>query len=483
MTETMLQYKTPETVSIAYQQSLIQQGGSYIKLLRPATIGGGIYRFDEQRRDALIRRFNDAANRLDMIKFVPASGAATRMFKRIYMWIADAETHKEDIEAFFTKVEAFAFFEEWVTAADQADLETFEAGLQSKVSWLKLLVDPSYLGLAQRPKGLIPFHQYGEIVHTPVVEHLKEGMAYAAQHKLARITFTVSPEHEEGFKEEVQHWIQQEPFKQVKWDIAFTHQDPSTDTIALDEAGKVVEAEDGKPLRRPGGHGALIHNLNDLDADMVFIKNIDNVAHDRLLATTAAHKKVIAGLLLEFRADLKSLHADLHKGLVDEQLINDLRDKWGLRIPRDYKKLKAYINRPIRVCGMVKNEGEPGGGPFWTIDQHTGESLQIVEKAQIDPADSRQQRIAEGATHFNPVDLVCYLKNMDEDPIDLLDYVNGEQYFTVEKTQEGRVIKGLEWPGLWNGTMAHWITLFVEVPMETFNPVKELQDLFRENHR
>jgi hypothetical protein len=471
------------TADLEHQKALIAEGSAYIKLLRPATVGGGIYRFDAAKSAELVQRFDEAREKLQTLKFVPASGAATRMFKEIYAWIADPEPNKAEIDAFFNKVEDFPFFDEWMQAADKADLETFEAGLKSKVSWLSLLVDPNALGFAQRPKGLIPFHRYDEVIQTPVVEHLKEGMAYASHDGKVQINFTVSPEHEEAFRQEVDHWVQQAPFDAVEWSVTFTHQDAATDTIALDEVGDILTSGAGEPLLRPGGHGALIHNLNAIDADLVFIKNIDNVAHERLLDRTVEHKKLLAGLLLAFRADLKSLHTDLQKGLVDEQLINDLREKWGLRIPRDYRKLRAYINRPIRVCGMVKNEGEPGGGPFWTLDKHTGESLQIVEKAQIDPKDSRQQRIAEGATHFNPVDLVCYLKNMDDEPIELLDYVADEQYFTVEKTFEGKPIKGLEWPGLWNGAMAHWITLFVEVPMETFNPVKELKDLFRSTHR
>lgn len=474
---------TNEWTSTEQQVALIRDGRGFVQLLRPATIHGGIYRFDAARQAMLVRGYEAAVKGLKVQKFVPASGAATRMFKRIYSWIEAPIAHQDAIEKFFAQAEELAFFEDWMRVADEHDLETFEAGLNSKVAWLKLLVSPDALAFAQMPKGLIPFHLYSDVGHTPIVEHLKEGLAYTEQGGVVSIALSVSPEHEPAFKHAVDFWINQPPFNAVSWDVSYTQQDPATDTIALSEDGELVKHEDGSLLKRPGGHGALIHNLNRLDADMVFIKNIDNVAHERLLSTTVWHKKVLAGLLLEFRADLRLLKKDLEKGLVDEQHINEIRERWGVRIPRDYKKLKAYINRPIRVCGMVKNQGEPGGGPFWTMDPHTGESLQIVEKAQIDPSDSRQQRIAEGATHFNPVDLVCYLKDMNEKAIDLTQFVAEDQYFIVDKSYEGQQIKGLEWPGLWNGAMAHWITLFVEVPIETFNPVKELSDLFRENHR
>lgn len=467
---------------IEEQIECIRKGSGYVKLLRPATIDGGIFKLKSSEKERLLSLYESERADWKSMKFVPASGAASRMFKKVFEWIGQPANHEVAINEFFKSAEDFPFFDAWMALADKEDLETFEAGLNSKVSWLRLLVGSPGLNFAAKPKGLIPFHAYGEETQTPVVEHLKEAMAYASQDGMVRLSFTVSPEHETDFKTEVENWLTKDPFNTVAWHVDFTHQDPKTDTIALDRSDSIVMV-DGKPLMRPGGHGSLIHNLNQLDADLIFIKNIDNVAHERLLETTIQYKKLLAGFLFTFRKDLQILKRQMDKGLVDETTINELREKWNLRIPQKYRMLKQYLNRPIRVCGMVKNQGEPGGGPFWTMDDITGESLQIVEKAQIRPDDVKQKRIAASATHFNPVDLVCCTKNLSGEKINLLNYVEHQQYFVVEKSYQGKSIRGLEWPGLWNGAMANWITLFVEVPINTFNPVKEVQDLLRSAHR
>ena len=456
-----------------------EEGTKYVQLLRPATVGGGIIRLTSKEQAAAIKRYDEAKGLVPM-KFVPASGAATRMFKGVLQWIDNPQDHQEAINAFFDRAEEFIFFDQWLEAANDADVETYEAGVPSKVKWLQLLVSDEGLGFASKPKGLLPFHAYPELV-TPISEHLKEAMEYATSADKARLHFTVSPEHHASFEKEVAHLRTQPPFDQIEWEIGFSHQDRETDTVAVDEKNAPIEV-DGKILRRPGGHGALIHNLNALDADLIFIKNIDNVAHGRLLNETVRYKKAIAGILLELRADLQHLNSELGKGLIDEVHIRELRDKWKIRIPKDFQKLKAYLKRPIRVCGMVKNQGEPGGGPFYTTDGFTGESLQIVEQAQINKKDSRQRHILSNATHFNPVDLVCYVKDLKGRPIDLTQYVDDDLYFIAQKSHQGRDIKALEWPGLWNGGMAHWITIFVEVPIETFNPVKEVSDLLRPAH-
>lgn len=456
-----------------------EEGTKYVQLLRPATVGGGIIRLTSKEQAAAVKRYNEATGVVPM-KFVPASGAATRMFKGVLQWIDNPQAHQEEIDAFFDRAEDFIFFDQWLEAANNADVETYEAGIPSKVKWLQLLVSEEGLGFTSKPKGLLPFHAYPEAA-TPIVEHLKEAMDYAVSDNKARLHFTVSPEHRSAFEEEVAILLAQSPFSEIEWEIGFSHQDPETDTVAVDEKNTLIEV-DGQVLRRPGGHGALIHNLNALDADLIFIKNIDNVAHGRLLKETVQHKKAIAGILLELREDLQHLNRELGKGLIDEVHIRELRDKWKIRIPKDFQKLKAYLKRPIRVCGMVKNQGEPGGGPFYTTDSFTGESLQIVEQAQIDKKDSRQRHILSNATHFNPVDLVCYVKDLKGRPIDLTQYVDDDLYFIAQKSHQGIDIKALEWPGLWNGGMAHWITIFVEVPIETFNPVKVVSDLLRPAH-
>lgn len=464
--------------NIRAQIEKFERGTKYVQLLRPATIGGGIFKLKSAEVNAAIDRFERCE--LSRIKFVPASGAATRMFKKVFSWLENPLAHKPEIDRFFTKVEELAFFEDWLKAADHADVETFETGLDAKVRWLELMLFPEGLGLSEQPKGLIDFHSYDQ-PQLPLVEHMKETMQYAISNGKGRLHFTVSPEHLKGFEKAVAFWTAKEPFNTVEWDISFSHQALETDTIAVDQSNEPI-VEDGQFLRRPGGHGALIHNLNRLDEALVFIKNIDNVAHERLLPETVRYKKVLAGKLIELREDMMKIQVSLEKGLLDENQIQALRDKWKIRIPKGYKSLKAYLKRPMRVCGMVKNEGEPGGGPFWTVDDYTGEALQIVEQAQIDPNDSRQQSILKSSTHFNPVDIVCLLKDLKGKPIDLLQYVDDALYFVASKTHKGKNIKALEWPGLWNGAMANWITIFVEVPITTFNPVKEVSDLFRSEH-
>lgn len=464
---------------IAYQLKCFEKGTNYVQLLRPATVGDGIFRLSEKERKLAITTFDEKAGSLELVKFVPASGAATRMFKRIYQWIGSPGEHRDQIEAFFERAEELAFFESWLQAADRADVETFASGLESKVRWLQLLVADQGVNYADKPKGLIPFHLYDNPV-TPLEEHLHESVHYALGREGAKVHFTVSPEHEEAFNVmAAQARIAAAPG--VPLHVSYSHQKKHTDTIAV-TADNIPVEEGGRPVFRPGGHGALIHNLNELEADLVFIKNIDNVCHRRLLHETVEHKKVLAGTLLHLRQDLMALHEQVSKGLVDQVSIQVLRDKWRIRIPKDYKKLRQYLQRPIRVCGMVKNEGEPGGGPFWCLDKHTGESLQIVEQSQVDLSKSRQSMIAGSATHFNPVDIVCSLRDLEGQKIDLLKYVDEDLYFIAGKSIAGRDIKALEWPGLWNGGMAHWITVFVEVPVTTFNPVKEISDLLRPAH-
>lgn len=466
---------------IERQLACFKRGTRYVQLLRPATVDDGIFRLNEKEKNRAITAFENQSKDIKLLKFVPASGAATRMFKRIYQWITTPETHRAEIDAFFERVEELAFFEEWMQAADKADVETFASGLESKVRWLQLLVGEPGLNHANKPKGLIPFHLY-EQPATPLEDHLHEAMLYASNGVEACVHFTVSPEHEEGFRQLVKSTIEKMALPaELKLHVDFSHQQKNTDTIAVNSQNIPME-DQGRYVFRPGGHGALIHNLNELQADLVFIKNIDNVCHRRLLPETVTYKKILAGTLLQLRADLQEVYGQVSKGLVDQVSIQQLRDKWRIRIPKDYKNLKKYLHRPMRVCGMVKNEGEPGGGPFWCLDKHTGESLQVVEQSQVDLGKSRQAMIISSATHFNPVDIVCSLKDLEGNKIDLRQYVDTDLYFIAGKSIAGQDIKALEWPGLWNGAMANWITVFVEVPISTFNPVKELGDLLRPTH-
>ena len=466
---------------LTHQLELIARGTNFIKLLRPCSVGDGIIRMSNTKLNDAIAAFDAESANYDLAKFVPASGAATRMFKRIYTWVNEPKKNEADINRFFRDIEKFPLFEEWVLCADRCDIETFESGLDSKIAWLKLLLEEEGLGYALKPKGLIPFHLYGETTRTPLVEHLVEATRYASQDNVCKLHFTISEQHLDGFEAELEIAKELGELKSYDFQVSFSFQEAKTDTVAANVSNEPFTLN-GDLVMRPGGHGALIHNLNNLDSDLVFVKNIDNVCHQERIETTVRYKKALAGKLFELRADLHLLDKHLKKGLIDEREIQKLRDKWQIRIPKSYRVLQAFLKRPIRVCGMVLNEGEPGGGPFWVKDQILGESIQILEQSQIDLSDSSQSLTLKHASHFNPVDIVCCLKDLEGNKIDLLQYIDSEQFFIAQKTVEGQSIKALEWPGLWNGAMANWITLFVEVPVSTFNPVKEFKDLLRPAH-
>jgi hypothetical protein len=466
---------------IEKQLSLIKAGTKHVKLLRPCSVGDGVFRLTRNEVKEAVANFETSLNSLSVEKFIPASGAATRMFKSVFQWIEKPLKHEEEINKFFTKAEVLASFEEWVLCADRCDIETFEGGLDSKVSWLKLLVSDQGLDFAQKPKGVLPFHQYGSNYRTPVAEHMVESTRYASNHGKCKLHFTISKQFQDLFGAAVQDALQLTELQGYDFDVSFSYQQENTDTVATNMDNTPVLVND-QMVFRPGGHGALIHNLNNIKSDLVFIKNIDNVCHQNQIETTITYKKAIAGKLLQLRSDLQILRGHLKKGLLDEREIQLLRDKWQIRIPKGYRALQAFLARPIRACGMVANEGEPGGGPFWIQDEVLGESVQIVEQSQVDLKDSAQSIALKKASHFNPVDLVCLLKDLEGNSIDLTGYINADQYFIAKKTINGKDIKALEWPGLWNGSMANWITIFVEVPISTFNPVKEFKDLFRAPH-
>ncbi|MEM9987451.1 MAG: DUF4301 family protein, partial [Bacteroidota bacterium] len=346
-------------------------------------------------------------------------------------------------------------------------------------------------------KGLLQFHQYDNHTRTPAEEHLVEAANYATiGGGTAYLHFTVSPEHRERFQalidEKKDHY---ERLFGVTLDVSFSEQKPSTDTIAVDMENQPFRMDDGGILFRPGGHGALIENLNDIDADLVFIKNIDNVVPDRIKGETYRYKQAIAGKLLEYQQQIFAYLSALDEG-GDENLIEEvekfLKEVLCVLPAEDYltqnlsekiESLKALLDRPIRVCGMVKNEGEPGGGPFWVKNGKGVISLQIAESAQIDTDDPEQKGIMANATHFNPVDLVCSLRNRQGEKYDLLNFRDPSTGFIAYKSKNGRELKAQELPGLWNGAMANWNTIFVEVPIVTFNPVKIVNDLLRPNHQ
>jgi hypothetical protein len=365
-------------------------------------------------------------------------------------------------------------------------------------SILDYTLSPKGLNYGNLPKGILKFHHYGTFARTATGEHLVEGAHYCANRaKQVTVHLTVSPEHLSNFKDLIAYV---QPYYEsmfgVSLDISFSVQKPSTDTIAVDMNNEPFREKDGSLVFRPGGHGALIENLNDLDCDIVFIKNIDNVVPDRLKAETYRYKKLLGGLLLQLQGKAFNLLKALDKKPPSEEVIDEATQFCGKQIntsfPSDFyhweesKKvrfLQNILNRPIRVCGMVKNEGEPGGGPFWVKNKQGEVSLQIVESSQIDLKNPEQKKIFNSSTHFNPVDLVCSLKNYKGERFDLHNYIDHNTGFIAIKSKDGKQLKALELPGLWNGAMANWITVFVEVPIITFNPVKTVNDLLREQHQ
>jgi hypothetical protein len=466
-----------------------------------ASIGHGILAPAEEQRAAYLNAW-DAYKQSDkkIVKFVPASGAASRMFKNLFEFLsADYNVPTTDFEKkFFENIHRFAFFHDLdVVCMDGAgkDVDALIADGEYKTVVSQLL-EAYGLNYGQLPKGLLKFHNYVEGIRTPLEEHLVEGALYAAGSTgKVNVHFTVSTEHRELFQHLVHEKVSTYAQKfGVEYNVSFSEQKPSTDTVAADMENMPFRV-DGKLLFRPGGHGALIENLNDLDADVVFIKNIDNVVPDRLKGETVTYKKLIAGVLVTLQRKafeyLRLLDSGQYTHEQLEEVIRFVQQDLCCR-RADIKQLedaelviylRKKLNRPMRVCGMVKNVGEPGGGPFLAYNADGTVSAQILESSQIDMADPEKKAMFEKGTHFNPVDLVCAVRDYKGQKFDLTKYVDKATGFISHKSKNGRELKALELPGLWNGAMSDWNTVFVEVPLATFNPVKTVNDLLRDQHQ
>ena len=446
------------------------------------------------------------------MKFVPASGAASRMFKTLLsvykrpdridiLKIRKEPENKPEKQAlleFFDSLHRFAFYDDLKSFLSRNHFDIDHLLSEGDVKpILEYLLTANGLNLANRPKGLIPFHRYADGIRTPFEEHLVEAANYTRGRKdAAPVHFTVLPEHQEAIERHIRDVI---PFYRrggTEFEITFSIQDPSTDTVAVDLTNEPFRLRDGRLLFRPGGHGALLHNLNALRGDIVFIKNIDNVVPDRIKQDTYLYKKALGGYLIDLQNRLFGYLERLHHGDMDrhdfEQIFDFARHYLAVAAPENIRKdaqkaktrfLFSKLNRPLRVCGMVKNVAEPGGGPFWIEHDDGSFSLQIVESAQVDLDTPGQRQIWESSTHFNPVDLVCGLRDYSGKPFELSQYVNPDTGFISLKSKDGRELKALEHPGLWNGSMAHWNTAFIEVPRVTFNPVKTVLDLLRKEHQ
>ena len=483
---------------VIQQVAQLKRGTKYVEVMRPATLGDGILRMDEEQVGMMNAVFEADKEFYQFTKFVPASGAASRMFKDLFAFAESGEeTPFTDI--FFAHIQSFAFYGDLNEATKKLYGSDLAAMLQQgrKVEIVKALLEPEGLAYGKLPKALLKFHHYADFDRLALEEHLFEAAQYATDNDgTAKLHFTVSPEHETMFKETVNALKDSYEKKyHVRYDITFSCQKPSTDTVAIDGGGNLFREADGSLLFRPGGHGALIENLNDLAEEIVFVKNIDNIVPENKAETTIIYKKVLAGLLLHLQQRTFEYLEMLDEGFVTAEELQEITDfakeELMIEIPdfvNDYNDIEKVdylynkLNRPMRVCGMVKNEGEPGGGPFWVKNDDDEVSLQIIESSQIDHKNTAQEAVFQASTHFNPVDLVCGCWNYKGEAFNLKDYVDANTGFISNKSKDGRELKALELPGLWNGAMADWITVFVEVPITTFNPVKTVNDLLKTMH-
>lgn len=484
------------------QLACFEHGFPFLKLAAAATLDGGILLPDaEQTAHYLAAWDKYRGTDAKIMKFVPASGAASRMFKNLFEFLQAAyDVPRTDFEKkFFDHIHSFAFFND----LNAACLDNTGKGVDALIlehqykTVVSCLLEPSGLNYGALPKGLLKFHRYADGVRTPLEEHLVEGALYAAGAAgKVDVHFTVSAEHRELFSRLVDAKAAEYARKYgVNYQVSFSEQKPSTDTVAADMQNRPFRDDKGRLVFRPGGHGALIENLNDLDADILFIKNIDNVVPDRLKTDTVTYKKLLAGILVTLQKqafDYLNLldsghysHAQLETIIrfVQQQLHCRKEDIKYLEDAELVIYLRKKLNRPMRVCGMVKNVGEPGGGPFLAYNADGTVSLQILESSQIDMADPEKKEMFEKGTHFNPVDLVCAVRDYKGNKFNLLNYVDKATGFISYKSKNGKDLKALELPGLWNGAMSDWNTVFVEVPLSTFNPVKTVNDLLREQHQ
>ena len=486
--------------TVAEQLETFKKGFPFLKIEDAATIGKGILNPEAGEVEEYLKSWDSyCAKDNAILKFVPASGAASRMFKDLFSFLsAEYDLPTTDFEKnFFANIDKFAFFADldaMCVKNNGASIKELIAKGDYKAVVFNLL-DFTGMNYGSLPKGLLKFHTYGDDARTSAEEHFVEGALYAATDGVVKLHFTVSPNHKALFEELVaERKACYEEMFGVKYDISFSEQKQCTDTIAVD-ADNAPFRENGAIVFRPGGHGALIENLNDIDADVIFIKNIDNVVPDRLKPDTVTYKKLLAGILVE-----KQKKAFEYLELIDsgkytheqvEEMIRFLQRDLQCR-NTDIKHLedcdlvlylRKKLNRPMRVCGMVKNVGEPGGGPFLAYNQDGTVSLQILESSQIDMNNENAKSMFENGTHFNPVDLVCAVKNYKGEKFDLPQYVDKNTGFISHKSKNGRELKAMELPGLWNGAMSDWNTIFVEVPLVTFNPVKTVNDLLRDVHQ
>ena len=459
---------SPETVTQQLQRFI--DGFPYSNISAAAIIGNGV---KPMLTNDFADFYDEHRDNYNIVKFVPASGAATRMFKDLFEYLSNDEMNKTT-QTILDNLQQFAFYD---------DLAKILPENATPHDIIKHLVTECGLNYGNNPKALLQFHKYNGFNRTALEEHLVEGALYAESKKNVNIHFTVSPEHISGFQELLAKKIPEyESIFGVKYNITMSTQKPETDTIAVNLDNTVFRNEDGTLLFRPAGHGALIENLNDIDADIIFIKNIDNVCPDCGRNDTISHKKKLAGLAIKIQKQIfeyiKKIDSstanttEIHQFITTTLGIRNIDDK-------NTEKMREILNRPLRICGIIKNTGEPGGGPFWVRSANNIETLQIVEPGQIAPENIS---VLKNGEFFSPTDIICMTRDINGAHFDLTKYIDNDAGFISEKSKNGRKLRAMERPGLWNGAMAHWNTVFVETPLSTFTPVKVITDLLNSGH-
>lgn len=494
------------TVEVLDQQiSYFKNGIDFVNIIRPAIPGEGISVLNDQEVMFYADLFDKKMQDFSLTRFIPASGAASRMFKALFEALEhlmgkDSDTEEllsssKDLSMFFQNIEEYPFYDDLEHFLPESiDYQSLKRN--DLILILKNLLESEGLNYGSMPKGLLKFHSYEKGNKTAFEEHFYEALRYL-KNKTSdlKLHFTVSPEHRQLFSElseKLCTFFEKE--NRVHFKIGFSEQKSATDTIAVDTQNEIFRNEDGSMLFRPGGHGALLENLNDLKEKIVFIGNIDNISPERAVSNRVKYKKLLGGFLIEKIGITHSLLKQLSKSEISDELrekaIEFIREispeSVNELLVMDEDDFKSHchkiLNRPVRICGMVKNVGEPGGGPFWVKNKRGELSKQIIESSQINMDNTEQKSHFQSATHFNPVDLACYIYDYTGKKFDLLDFRDPDMGFISKKSQGGKDLKALELPGLWNGAMAGWLTWFVDVPIETFTPVKTVFDLVREAH-
>ena len=496
--------------AIEQQLKLFVNGVKIPKIAKPCTIGDGIVELKKDYHDELLNLFHTASSNGRLIKFVPASGAASRMFQKLQSVLnrfnnftlddlkkySEIDSECKSVLEFLINLPNFAFYDDLKAALKVDDSSIEKLINNSPAEILKAVLFEKGLNYSSKPKGALKFHRYKDECRTAFEEHVYEAFQYISDNDAnTKIHFTISEEHTESFNKIINELKSKLANKYIL-DITYSYQKKSTDTIAVDLENKLIFDKSGNLVHRPGGHGALLENLNDLKADIVIIKNIDNLLTADLAWDTILYKKLLIGYLVKIQKQIFELLHLLDKKDFNSYSFNEVIEFVEKQLfvikPTEFenwnheqknKFLLTKLNRPIRVCGIVKNVGEPGGGPFWVCDNDGSLSLQIIEQAQINKNDENQKNIFKQSTHFNPVDLVCGLKDYKGNNFNLQDFVDHKAGIITNKSKDGVELKALELPGLWNGSMADWITIFIEVPITTFNPVKEVNDLLRKEHQ